>query len=171
MPKPSNLSPVNSEISKLDALDLSLLAMLQNDARLTNRQLAARTGVAPSTSLDRVRGLVGRGVIAGFHAEADLAAIGRPVQALIAIRIRPPSRQRIEAFRDWVLTLPEVLGLFVTSGTEDFLIHVGVSDTNGLYAFVIDRLTERPEVADVRTSVVYEYVRSRPVEPLRSEAG
>ncbi|OXM68506.1 Lrp/AsnC family transcriptional regulator [Amycolatopsis vastitatis] len=171
MPKQPNFSPVNSEISKLDALDLSLLGLLQNDARLTNRQLAARTGVAPSTSLDRVRGLVGRGVIAGFHAEVDLAAIGRPVQALIAIRIRPPSRQRIEAFRDWVLTLPEVLGLFVTSGTEDFLIHVGVSDTNGLYAFVIDRLTERPEVADVRTSVVYEYVRSRPVEPLRSETG
>src|SRR5437764_10862352 len=118
MPKQPNFSPVNSEISKLDALDLSLLGLLQNDARLTNRQLAARTGVAPSTSLDRVRGLVGRGVIAGFHAEVDLAAIGRPVQALIAIRIRPPSRQRIEAFRDWVLTLPEVLGLFVTSGTE-----------------------------------------------------
>lgn len=101
----------------------------------------------------------------------NLPAIGRAVQALIAIRIRPPSRQRIEAFRDWVLTLPEVLGLFVTSGTEDFLIHVGVGDTSGLRTFVIDRLTEHPEVADVRTSVVYEYLRSRPIEPLRRDAG
>jgi len=95
-----------------------------------------------------------------------LSAVGREVQALIAVRIRPPSRQVIEAFRDRVVTLPEVLGVFVTSGTEDFLIHVGVRDTQGLYAFVIDRLTGRREVADVRTSVVYEHVRTRIVEPV-----
>ncbi|MDT7619083.1 MAG: hypothetical protein QOG20_5562 [Pseudonocardiales bacterium] len=161
----SNFSKQDELKAKLDSLDLSLLRLLQNDARLTNRQLAARTGVAPSTSLDRVRGLVERGVISGFHAEVDLNVLGRSVQALISVRIRPPSRDRIEAFRDWVTQLPEVLGLFVTSGTEDFLIHVGVPDTDGLYAFVIDRLTERREIADVRTSVVYEHVRSRPVEP------
>jgi DNA-binding Lrp family transcriptional regulator len=162
----SNFQGVDRLNSKLDSLDLALLTLLQNDARLTNRQLAAQTGVAPSTSLDRVRGLVARGVISGYHAEVDLPALGRSVQALIAVRIRPPSRDRIEAFRDWVLTLPDVLGLFVTSGTEDFLIHVGVPDTNGLYDFVIDRLTERREVADVRTSIVYEHVRSRPIQPL-----
>jgi len=162
-----NFLPADREHPKLDSLDLALLGLLQNDARLTNRQLAAQTGVAPSTSLERVRGLVARGVISGYHADVDLPSVGRAVQALIAVRIRPPSRDRIEAFRDWVLTLPEVLGLFVTSGTEDFLIHVGVPDTNGLYVFVIDRLTERREVADVRTSVVYEHLRSRPVQPLQ----
>ncbi len=166
MKKKSNFVPEKLENPKLDSLDLALLGLLQNDARLTNRQLAERTNVAPSTSLERVRGLVSRGVISGYHAEVDLPALGRSVQALIAIRIRPPSRERIEAFRDWVLTLPEVLGIFVTSGNEDFLIHVGVPDTDGLYAFVIDRLTERREVADVRTSIVYEQVRARPVKPL-----
>lgn len=107
-------------------------------------------------------------MIRGFTAEVDLAAIGRPVQALIAVRIRPPSRRNIESFRDWVRRLPEVVGLFVTSGGDDFLIHVAVGDTDGLYAFVIDRLTQRPEVADVRTSVVYEHLRTRVVQPLRS---
>ncbi|MEW1982216.1 Lrp/AsnC ligand binding domain-containing protein [Citricoccus sp. NPDC079358] len=48
--------------------------------------------------------------------------------------------------------MPEVLGVFVTSGTEDFLLHVAVPDNNHLYAFVIDRLTAKPEIADVRTS-------------------
>ncbi len=52
--------------------------------------------------------------------------------------------------------------MFVVSGGQDFLLHVAVGDTDGLYAFVIDRLTERPEVADVNTSVVYEHIR-RPV--------
>jgi DNA-binding Lrp family transcriptional regulator len=141
------------------------MRLLQNDARLTNRELAARANVAPSTSLERVRNLRRRGVITGYRAEVGLDTLGRATQAMISVRIRPPSRPTIESFRDWVITLPEVLGLFVTSGTEDFLIHVGVRNTDGLYAFVIDRLTERREVADVRTSVVYEHVRTRIVEP------
>lgn len=85
----------------------------------------------------------------------NLASVGRAVQALVAVRIRPPSRHNIESFQAWVLGLPETVGVFVVSGGDHFLIHVAVPDTDGLYAFVVDRLTERPDVADVRTSVVY----------------
>jgi DNA-binding Lrp family transcriptional regulator len=145
----------------LDELDLALLAGLQNNARQTNRDLAEAVGVAPSTSLERVRSLRERGVIRGYHADVDLQALGRGIQALVAVRIRPPSRQNIEAFREWVAQLPETVGVFVVSGGDDFLVHVAVPNTDGLYAFVIDRLTERPEVADVRTSVVYEHRRVR----------
>ena len=105
-------------------------------------------------------------MIRGFHADADLGALGRDVQALIAITIRPPSRANIEAFRDWAFGLPETVGVFVVSGADDFLLHVAVPDTDALYAFVIDRLTERPEVADVNTSVVYEHLRDFVIEPL-----
>jgi DNA-binding Lrp family transcriptional regulator len=149
----------------LDELDQALLRELQNDARQTNRELAAATGVSPSTSLERVRGLRQRGVIRGFLVDVDLGEIGRGVQALIAVRIRPPSRRHIEAFRQWASRLPETIGVFVVSGSEDFLIHVAVPDNQHLYSFVIDRLTERPEVADVRTSVVYEHIRNPRIEP------
>ena len=56
-----------------------------------------------------------------------------------------------------------MIGLFVTSGPHDFLLHVAVPDVDGLYAFVIDRLTERREVADVQTTMVYEHVQSRSI--------
>jgi len=149
------------EISmSLDVIDTAILRELQVDARRTNRDVAAAVGISPTTALDRTRSLRDRGIIRGATLEIDLAAIGRPVQALIATRIRPPSRKNIEGFRDWVSQLPEVIGVFVTSGTEDFLIHVAVGDNDALYAFVIDRLTDRPEVMDVRTSVVYEHLRS-----------
>jgi DNA-binding Lrp family transcriptional regulator len=88
---------------------------------------------------------------------------------LIAVRIRPPSRTAIEGFRDWVSARPETIGVFVVSGLEDFLIHVAVGDNQDLYAFVIDRLTQRPGVADVRTSVVYEHIRNQRVTPARPE--
>ncbi|PRY37958.1 Lrp/AsnC family transcriptional regulator [Umezawaea tangerina] len=152
-------------MAELDELDQALLRELQRDARRTNRELAAATGVSPSTSLERVRSLRERGVIRGFLVDLDLEEVGRPVQALIAVRIRPPSRANIEAFREWASRLPETVGVFVVSGGEDFLIHVAVPDNKFLYAFVIDRLTQRPEVADVRTSVVYEHIRSPVIEP------
>ncbi|RCV52620.1 Lrp/AsnC family transcriptional regulator [Marinitenerispora sediminis] len=151
----------------LDELDRAILRELQKDARMTNRDLAAAVGVAPSTSLERVRALRERGVVRGYRAEVSLDALGRHVQAMISVRIRPPSRHNIEAFREWVARLPETVGVFVTSGNKDFLVHVAVPDTDALYGFVIDRLTQRPEVADVETSVVYEHLRAPAVEPVR----
>ena len=153
-------------LAAVDELDRAILRELQSDARRSNRDVAAAVGVSPSTALERTRALRRRGIIRGATLDVDLAAIGRPVQALIAVRIRPPSRPVIEGFRDWVASLPETLGVFVTSGNEDFIVHVAVADNESLYAFVIDRLTQRREIADVRTSVVYEHLRNGAPQPL-----
>jgi DNA-binding Lrp family transcriptional regulator len=150
----------------LDELDTAILRELQADARRTNRDVAAAVGVSPTTALDRTRALRERGVIRGALLDVDLAALGRPVQAMIAVRIRPPSRANIEAFREWAGSLPDVLGVFVTSGTEDFLLHVAVPDNEALYALVVDRLTERAEIADVRTSIIYEHLRNPRIAPV-----
>ncbi|HEY0247985.1 MAG TPA: Lrp/AsnC family transcriptional regulator [Gryllotalpicola sp.] len=152
-------------MAELDELDAAIIAVLQHDARTSNREVAARVGIAPTTALERTRALRERGVITGASLDVDLAAIGRPVQALIAVRVRPPSRAVIEAFRDWVTTLPETLGVFVTTGDQDFIVHVAVPDNDALYAFVIDKLTSRAEIADVRTSVVYEHLRRKEITP------
>jgi DNA-binding Lrp family transcriptional regulator len=146
-------------VADLDALDTAILRELQRDARRTNRDVAAAVGVSPTTALDRTRALRRRGVIRGARLDIDLAAVGRPVQALIAVRVRPPSRRTIEGFRNWVTRLPEILGVFVMTGTEDFLLHVAVPDNQALYSLVIDKLTERAEIVDVRTSVIYEHIR------------
>jgi len=153
-------------IADMDAVDWAIVRILQDDARVTNRELAARVHVSTSTSSERTRALHAAGVISGYHASVALDALGRHVQALIAVTVRPPTRRHIEGFRNWAADLPEVMSLFVVAGGSDFLLHLGVPDTDALYAFVIDRLTERPEVADVNTSVVYEHLRRPVLEPL-----
>jgi DNA-binding Lrp family transcriptional regulator len=150
----------------IDDLDRRILARLQDDARQTNRELATAVHVSTSTSSERVRALRADGVILGYHADVALEALGREVQALIAVRVRPPSRENLEAFRDWVANLPELIGAFVVSGAQDFLLHVAVQNTDALYSFVIDQLAGRAEVADVNTSVVYEHIRRTVLEPL-----
>jgi len=158
-------------MTELDTVDYALLHELQDDARKSNRDLAAAVHVSPSTSSERVRALRADGVILGYHADVALEALGREVQALTAVTIRPPTRENVEAFRTWVAGLPELIGVFVVSGTSDFLLHVAVPDTNALYAFVIDRLTERHEVADVNTSIVYEHIRRPVLEPIGRPSG
>ena len=146
----------------MDAVDQAILRRLQRDGRQTNRELAEALGIAPSTALERTRALRARGVITGFHAAVDLAALGRGVQALISIRIRPQSREAIETVRDNMAKLPETLGVFVVTGNEDVLVHVAVPSTQYLRDFVLDRLARRKEFVDVRTTVVFDYV--QPVE-------
>jgi DNA-binding Lrp family transcriptional regulator len=131
----------------VDELDSALVAALQADGRRTNRELAAALGVAPSTSLERMRALRLRGVLTGVHAAVDLAAIGRPVQAMITVRLRPQSRAVVQGFRDFVARLPETLQVFVTTGTEDVLVHVAVPSTEALQDFVLASARRSPASA------------------------
>lgn len=149
----------------MDELDSALVAALQVDGRRSNRDLAASLRVAPSTSLERVRSLRSRGVITGVHAAVDLEAIGRPIQAMITVRLRPQNRAIMHGFRDFVAALPETRNVYITTGFEDILVHVAVASTAALQDFVLDALTGRKEVADARTSVVFEHVHNPVVTP------
>jgi DNA-binding Lrp family transcriptional regulator len=150
----------------IDAVDQRILAVLQDDARITNRDLAARVGLSPSACLARVRGLRDRGIITGFAAELDLARLGRPLQALVAIRLHTHARAQLDRFVADLVALEETIALFHLTGEADYLLHVAVADPEQLRDVVLDHLTVRPEVAQVTTSLMFEHHRSRP-QPLR----
>lgn len=151
---------------RLDRTDRAIVAELQNDARLSNKELAARVGLAPSSCLERVRALRTRGVLRGFHADVSPAALGRSLEAIVAIRVRPHSRPQVEGFWSYALSLPEVIEVFHVTGADDFLLHIGLADTDALRDFVLDRLTVRPEVGHVESRIVYQHARRWAPEPL-----
>jgi DNA-binding Lrp family transcriptional regulator len=144
----------------LDRIDRVILRELQNDARLSNKELAARTGLAPSSCLERVRRLREDGILRGFHAEVDPAALGIGIQALIAVRIRQHSRAMNDTFREHMLHRPEVIGTQHVAGADDYMIHVAVRDVAHLRNFTLDELTTREEVAHVETSLIFDHQRS-----------
>ena len=141
----------------MDAIDSALLRLLQEDGRRSNRELAAELHVAESTCLERTRRLLREGVVSGVHAQVDLKELNRSVQALVAVQLRPPDRTVIESFHSFVLQLEETLEVFVTSGTDDYLIHIAVRDVEHLNAFILDRLTQRREIVNVRTSLIFRH--------------
>lgn len=140
----------------MDELDSAIVAELQRDARQTNRELARHVGIAPSTCLERVRLLRKRGVIRGYHADIDPAALNRGVEAFVSAQIRPLRRDVIETFKTALIDLPEVVAVFVIAGNDDFLIQVAVQDLEHLHAFLIDRLSHRREVISFRSQIVYQ---------------
>jgi DNA-binding Lrp family transcriptional regulator len=150
----------------VDEVDRAIVKHLQQDARQTNRELARKLGIAPSTCLERVRALRERGVITGYHAEISLAALNRHVQALLHVQIRPLSRAVIQDFKAFVAAQPEVLSVFVVSGGDDLIVHVAVPSVDGLHAFLMDRLSKRREIVGFRSSVIFQHASNQVIEPL-----
>jgi DNA-binding Lrp family transcriptional regulator len=143
----------------LDDVDRRLVEALAEDARLPNARLAERAGIAPSTCVARVRGLRARGVLRGFHAEVDLAQLGRPLQAMVAVRLAVHAREQIDTFTRHVRDLPGVLSVFHLAGATDYLVWVAERDAQGLREFVVDHLATDPAVAHAETSLIYEHQR------------
>lgn len=159
-----------SEKTTLDRTDCGIIAALQKDARLSNKELAAAVGLAPSSCLERVRRLVARGVLRGFHARVDPAALGIGLEAMISIRLGRHSRDVIDRFREHLASLPEVVGSYHIAGADDFLVHVAVRDAGHLRTLALDAFTTRPEVTHMETALVFGHDRSRELPNYAGEA-
>ncbi|NEE04428.1 Lrp/AsnC family transcriptional regulator [Phytoactinopolyspora halotolerans] len=145
-----------SESVQLDPVDWQILSILQDDASITNKALADRVGLPTSSCHERVRRLRTAGVIDGIRASVNPAAVGRGLQAFIAVRLRPHRRDMIESFTAAVLELPETLALYNVSGPEDFFLHVAVVDSTDLQRLIIDDLASRPEIAHCQTHLIFD---------------
>jgi len=142
----------------LDDIDRDLLRELERDGRISNKELAALVGVAPSTCHARVRSLRDSGVLRGFHAQVDPEAVGRGLQAMIAVRLQAAARSRLSEVAHRLAQRPEVRDVYLLAGVDDVLVHVAVRDSPELRRFVLEHLSTRPEVAHTQTSLVFEHV-------------
>lgn len=160
--RPAPLPPSRSNILRppLDDVDRRLLRELVADARIPNNALATRVGIAPSTCLGRVRALRRAGVIRGYHADVDPAALGRPIQAMIAVRLQSHARGHIPDFMAKLASLPEVLNVFFLGGADDFHVHIAATSTDNLRDFVVVNLSGDPDVSLTETNLIFDHIRT-----------
>ncbi|MBU7600059.1 Lrp/AsnC family transcriptional regulator [Streptomyces sp. P38-E01] len=154
-----------SDSVALDPVDLEILRILQNDARTTYRDLASAVGVAPSTCLDRVARLRRSGVILGHALRLDPSRLGRRLEALLSVQVRPHRRELIGPFVERVRKLPESRALFHLTGPDDYLVHVAVADAADLQRLVLDEFTSVKEVARVETRLIFQQWSCGPLLP------
>lgn len=144
----------------MDRTDHAILDVLQNDARISNKELAARVGLAASSCLERVRRLEQSGALRGAHAEVDPGALGIALQALVMVRLRMHKREALESLLARLLERQEVTAVYHVAGAHDYLVHVAVPGPDYLRTFILDHITVQPEVTNVETSLIFGFHRN-----------
>ncbi|MFS8096787.1 Lrp/AsnC family transcriptional regulator [Lentzea alba] len=131
----------------MDRIDRAIIRHLQEDGRLTNTELADKVGLTPSPCLRRVRALEEAGVITGYHAAVDPAAIGRGFRVLVHIDMARQDIETISAFEAKVAALDAVESCLRMFGQPDYHVWVAVADIEAYERLYISTLTRLPGVA------------------------
>ncbi|WP_322104810.1 Lrp/AsnC family transcriptional regulator [Paraburkholderia sp. J41] len=160
---------------ELDAIDRRILAILQENGRLSNQEIAERVNLSPSPCLRRIRRLEESGVIRGYVALLDAQKLGLDLLAYVNVRLekRGPTaagREGVthaELFRAAVQTWPEVVGCHAMTGDMDFLLRVQVEDMAHFSRFVQDQLLHHPSVIDVKSSFSLDTFKETTALPIR----
>ena len=142
----------------LDRTDRTIVELLQQNARRSNKELAAAVGIAASTCSERVRRLEDEGVLAGYHADVDPGSLGIGLRAMVAIRLSRHAADEVDRFKAHALAMPEVIGLWHVTGANDFLVQVVVRDATHLRDLAVSGFTTLREVAHIETALIFEHV-------------
>jgi len=152
---------------KLDRYDRRILELLQQDARLSNLELAERIGLSPSPCLRRVRALEAAGIIQGYRALLDAQRLGLSLMALVHISMDRHTPERFANFDNRVRALPEVLECLLITGQEaDYQLKVLVRDMESYQQLLLNKITRIEGVSGVHSSFVLRRVVDRTAVPL-----
>ncbi|MGR3381136.1 Lrp/AsnC family transcriptional regulator [Roseovarius indicus] len=144
----------------LDRTDRQILQLLQNDARLMNKQLAAEVGLAPSSVHERVKRLWQDGVITGSETVVDPKRLGFGLAAVIFVNISKEGQVNINELMDDLVAVPEIQNVYLVTGRYDLVVSLVARDMDHLKAIAYHGLTERIEITSYETSIAYEHKRS-----------
>lgn len=151
----------------LDRYDRKLLELLQDNAQLSNLELAERIGLSPSPCLRRVRALEESGVIAGYRALLDARRLGLTLTALVHISMDRHTPDRFAHFEKQVSRLPEVMEcLLITGQDADYQLKVVVKDMDAYQQLLLEQITRIEGVTGVHSSFVLRAVMDRTALPL-----
>jgi Lrp/AsnC family leucine-responsive transcriptional regulator len=146
----------------MDDVDRSILAVLEQDGRISNADLAARVGLSPSPCLRRVRRLEETGVIRGYRAQLDPVAVGRGLRVFAGVRLLRHGRTDVVAFERAVTRLPQVVHTHHVTGNYDYLLQVEVADLPAYEDFHANDLAGLPGVASVTSYVTMKTLSADP---------
>lgn len=151
-------------MEKLDRYDRILLQTLQNKGRASNVELSEQVNLSPPQCYRRVQRLEQEGVIRGYSAQVDAAALGLGVTAFVNLNIAREQFKQVRELEKAIRQFPEILECYTISGDFDYLLKVVAVDLKSLSSFLTDRLMQVPGVAGVRSMVCLEEI--KPASPL-----
>lgn len=152
---------------KLDDTNQKILEVLQKDGSITNADLARLVGLAPASTLERVRKMEQTGIISRYVAIVDQEKVGKPVTAFVEISMASHSAETIKQFAAAAREIPEVLECHHVAGDKDFLLKVVVEDIKSYEYLAVEVIAKIPNIGRVKTDFVLSTFKSDTGIPLR----
>ena len=149
----------------MDKIDRSILRGLQDNARISNVDLATLVGLSPSACLRRVSQLEKSGVIDGYHANLNAAKMGHDVLVLVHITLHGQSAEMMADFEKAVAKISQVLACFLIAGENDYILRVAARDVNDFGRVHSTYLSALPHVLRMESNFVLREVMNRGVAP------
>lgn len=156
--------------SSLDTTDWRILSCLQDEARITNVELARAVSLSPSPCLNRVRALEESGVIDRYVTLLDPLKVGLTVSVFIQVSLEKQMRNALDTFESSVLVRDEVMECYLMTGDADYLLRVVVADVQSIERFIVDYLAKIPGVASIKSSFALKQVKYKTALPLPASA-
>jgi DNA-binding Lrp family transcriptional regulator len=151
---------------QLDAIDLRILAELQEDGSLSNVELARRVHLSPSPCLSRVKALEAAGVIERYVALASAKHLGLGLNVFINISLKSQAKEALAEFERRIAEHAQVMECYLMTGDSDYLIRVALADIAALERFILEQLTPIPGIEKIRSSFALKQVRYKTALPL-----
>ncbi len=155
----------------MDDMDKRILIELQQNARLTNVNLAEMVGLSPSPCLARVRALEQAGVIARYVALLDPQRLGLNVSVFIQVSLDKQVGTALDRFESAIRAMPEVMECYLMTGECDYMLRVVVDDVQALQQFIVERLSKVAGVSKIRSSFTLKQVKFNTALPLHINGG
>lgn len=152
--------------TRLDEIDRRILAVLQEDARIANVELAGRVGISASPCWRRVREMEESGAISRYVTLLDPAALDLRVSVFVQVTLEKQVEGALEVFEKAVQARAEVMECYLMTGDADYHLRVVVPDLTAYERFLMDHLTRVPGIANIRSSFALKQVKYTTALPL-----
>ncbi len=156
-------------MNKLDSIDKQILALLQERGRMTNAELSKQVGLSAASVLERVKKLERGGVIRGYHARLDPAAVGIGLVILVEVTLARHQHDAIVRFVEAVQSVDEIVDCYHITGRADYLLRVVAKDIPSYELFVMETLSALPGVQHIETMMILSAVKESKSLPIMAE--
>jgi Lrp/AsnC family transcriptional regulator, leucine-responsive regulatory protein len=151
---------------RLDRIDMKLLNELQQNARITNSDLARAANLSPTPCFNRVRALEKLGLFKQQVTLLNPEALGLRINVFIQVSLEKQAEDALRQFEEAISQRPEVMECYLMTGDADYLLRVVMPDIQMLERFIVERLTKIPGVSNIRSSFALKQVRYKTALPL-----
>ncbi|KCV31763.1 winged helix-turn-helix DNA-binding protein [Bordetella bronchiseptica SBL-F6116] len=148
-----------SEMRELDRIDRKILDILQREGRISITELAEKISLSATPCSERVRRLEREGVITGYHARINPAALGKTLLVFLEIRLSAKSGDVFDKVKQELLYVPEVMECHLVSGDFDYLVKARLSEMNEYRRLLGEILKRLPASAESHSYVVMEEIK------------